>query len=57
MRKCTGEKLQDCWDCDKYYTSHSEHYSAEYDRDVTELSCSCGGDRVFDSIGNDITKG
>lgn len=52
--KCKGETAQDCWQCGRMFSSHSEHYCRTYKRKVSNVSCSIGGNRTFNEDGERI---
>lgn len=44
---CNGKCAMDCFECGRYFSSHSSHYDSYYDCRVVEISCSIGGNRIF----------
>ncbi len=52
--ECKGEKLTDCFECERYYSSHSLHYDEVKGRKVVDIDCSIGGNKQFDEDGNEI---
>ncbi len=52
--ECKGKAAQDCWNCGKYRSYHSEHYCSVYNKKVSEVSCGIGGNKVFDENGKRI---
>ncbi len=54
--KCDGKTFQDCLACNKYFSSHSLHYCRIHKKEVSEISCSIGGNRVFDDKGKIINS-
>lgn len=53
--KCNGNCAKDCYECRRYFSSHSSHYDSYYDRNIVEISCSIGGNRIFED--NDDNTG
>ena len=54
--KCNGNTVSDCWECRKYFSSHSSHYCDVYNKRIIEVTCSIGGHRVFEDDGNNTGK-
>ena len=52
--KCTGESVEDCYECNQYFSSHSLHYDQVRNQKVVDISCSIGGNKQFDEDGNEI---
>lgn len=46
--ECKGICAKDCWECGKYYSSHSSHYDTYYDKRIVEISCCIGGNRIYE---------
>jgi hypothetical protein len=53
---CNGIGFSSCLECEKYFSSHSLHYSIEYGRKISTIGCSIGGERIFDENGNLIDR-
>jgi hypothetical protein len=45
--RCNGACAKDCFECGKYFSSHSSHYNRYYSCNVVEISCCIGGNRIF----------
>ena len=54
MVECKGKTIEDCWNCSRYHSSHSEHYCQVNKQKVSNINCSIGGYKTFDSNGNEI---
>lgn len=54
MVECKGKTAQDCWNCGRWYSSHSLHYCRVEKQHVQEVTCSIGGHRVFNEEGERI---
>jgi len=55
MERCLkGVSLNDCMECEKYFTFHSLHNEEGRNGKTSTLSCSIGGDKRFDENGNII---
>lgn len=44
---CTGKTAKDCFECKKYYASHSSHFDTYYNCNIIEITCNVGGYRIF----------
>lgn len=53
MDNCKTAK--DCFDCGKYFSSHSSRYSEIYKTKVIEITCQICGHKVFED--NDENTG
>ena len=51
---CNGTDIEDCFKCERMYSSHSLHYCIIYRQKITNINCSVGGSRVFDEKGKRI---
>lgn len=51
---CTGKNEDDCNECQRWYSAHSLHYDAVYNKKVSEITCSIGGHKVFDEDGYEV---
>ncbi len=53
---CNGKNRDDCYECNKYWSSHSLHYCTVEHKKISTITCSIGGDRIFDEDGNWINQ-
>ncbi len=44
---CESNTLEECYECNMYYSLHSWYYDNSLKKRICQLSCSCGGNRKF----------
>lgn len=54
--RCEGTCANDCFQCGRYFSSHSSHYDSYYDCRIVEISCSVGGNRIFKDEDGDTRR-
>lgn len=52
--ECNGKTANDCWECGRYYSSHSLHFCRMHNKKVQEVTCDIGGNRTFDEDGVEL---
>ena len=45
--KCSSDNCDKCFECGKYFLSHSPHYESYYGREVINIKCYYGGSRYL----------
>jgi len=54
--KCTGENYSDCLNCNRYFSSHSLTYVPHEGKEVSTITCSTGGHRIFNEDGEWVNR-
>ena len=46
--KCSSNNCDECFECGRYYSSHSPHYESYYKREVVNITCFFGEAGTYD---------
>ena len=48
-KECNSTNCDKCFECGKYYSSHSAHYEKGYKNQVINISCCYGNAGTYDA--------